>query len=119
MIIHRYRDVPVQSFEGRELRELMNTTGIGLGRLSLAEETFQPWFCTPPHWHADLEEVYYVKAGRGRLQVGDEVETVQAGDTILIPVNTVHSMHNDGDEVLVLLCAVSPPWRAEDHHLLE
>jgi len=66
MIIHRYRDAPVQSFEGRELRELMNTMG--------------------------------------------------TGDTILIPVNTVHSLHNDGDEVLVLLCAVSPPWRADDHH---
>ena len=119
MIINRYQDVPVQYFEDRDLRALMDTTGIGLGRLSLAEEIFQPGQYIPPHWHADLEEVYHVKAGRGRMQVGDEVETVYAGDTILIPVNTVHSLHNAGDEVLVLLCAVSPPWHAEDHHLAE
>ncbi len=118
MTIHRHEDVPVQFFEDRDLRALIDTTSIGLGRLSLAEETFQPGQYIAPHWHADLEEVYYVKAGRGRMQVGEEVEVVRAGDTILIPVNAVHSLHNDSDDVLVLLCAVSPPWHAEDHRLV-
>jgi mannose-6-phosphate isomerase-like protein (cupin superfamily) len=119
LIIRRYEDVPVQYFEDRDLRALIDTTGIGLGRLSLAEETFEPGQYIPPHWHAGLEEVYHVKAGRGRMQVGDEVAVVRTGDTILIPVDTVHSLHNDGDDVLVLLCAVSPPWCAEDHRLVE
>ena len=118
MIVRRYRDVPVQYFEDRDLRALIDTTGIGLGRLSLAEETFKPGQYIPLHWHADLEEVYHVKAGHGRMQVADEATTVCAGDTILVPVNTVHSLVNDGDDVLVLLCAVSPPWRAADHHLV-
>jgi mannose-6-phosphate isomerase-like protein (cupin superfamily) len=119
LIIRRYQDVAVQYFEDRDLRALIDTTGIGLGRLSLAEETFQPGQYIPTHWHADLEEVYHVKAGQGRMQVGDEVVTVDAGDTVLIPVNTVHSLHNDGEDVLVLLCAVSPPWQADDHRLVE
>ena len=119
MILSRYQDVPVQYFEDRDLRALIDTTGIGQGRLSLAEETFQPGQYIPPHWHDNLEEVYHVKTGQGRMQVGAEVATVHAGDTILIPVNTRHSLRNDGDDVLVLLCAVSPPWHAEDHHLGE
>jgi mannose-6-phosphate isomerase-like protein (cupin superfamily) len=119
VILRRYEDVPVQYYQDRDLRALIDTTRIGLGRLSLAEETFQPGQCIPPHWHAGLEEVYHVKMGRGQMRVGDEVAEVRTGDTILIPVDTVHSLHNDGDEVLVLLCAVSPPWRADDHHLVE
>ena len=118
-IINRYQDVPVQYLEDRDLRALIDTRGLGLGRPSLAEETFQPGQYIPPHYHADLEEVYHVNAGQGRMQIGDEMETVGVGDTILIPVNTVHSLHNDSDDVLVLLCAVSPPWHAEDHHLVD
>jgi mannose-6-phosphate isomerase-like protein (cupin superfamily) len=119
LIIRRYNDVPVEYFEDRDLRALMDTTAIGQGRISLAEETFQPGQYIPPHVHAVLEEVYHVKAGRGRMRVGEEEAVVGAGDTILIPVDTVHSLHNDGDGVLVLLCAVSPPWRGEDHRLID
>ena len=117
MILNRYQDVPIQYFEDRDLRALVDSTG--LGRISLAEETFRPGQYIPRHLHTDMEEVYHVKAGRGRMQVGDEVETVTAGDSIVIPVNTIHSLVNDGDDVLVLLCAVSPPWHAEDHHLVD
>ena len=119
MIIRRYDEVPVEYFEDRDLRALIDTTGIGLGRLSLAEETFRPGQCIPAHYHRDLEEVYHVKAGQGRMRVGDEVAVVHAGDTILVPVDTVHSLHNDSGDVLVLLCAVSPPWHAEDHRVIE
>jgi len=119
VIIRRYDDVPVECIEDRDLRALIDTTGIGLGRLSLAEETFQPGQYIPPHYHRDLEEVYHVKAGWGRMHVGDEVAVVHSGDTILVPVDTVHSLHNDSDDILVLLCAVSPPWHACDHRRVE
>ena len=119
MIIRRYSEVPVEYFEDRDLRALMDTTGIGLGRLSLAEETFQPGQYIPPHDHQGLEEVYHVKAGQGRMRVGEETTIVRAGDTVLVPVDTVHSLHNDSAGVLVLLCAVSPPWHPGDHRLVE
>jgi mannose-6-phosphate isomerase-like protein (cupin superfamily) len=119
VIIRRYEDVPVEHFEDRDLRALIDTTGIGLGRISLAEETFRPGQYIPPHWHADLEEVYHVKAGHGSMRVGDETAVVCAGDTVLVPVDTIHSLHNDSDDVLVLLCAVSPPWHVEDHRRVD
>lgn len=72
MIINRYPDVPVEYLEDRDLRALIDTRGLGLGRPSLAEETFQPGQYIPPHYHADLEEVYHVKAGQGRMQIGGE-----------------------------------------------
>lgn len=119
MIVHRRGDATIQYFEDRDLRLLMDTTGIGLGRVSLAEETLAPGQYIPAHWHADLEEVYHVKVGQGTMRVGAEEETVRAGDTVLIPTRTVHSLHNASDAPLILLCVVSPPWRADDHYLVD
>ena len=100
MIIHRYAELPVEYMEDRDLRVLMDTTSVGQGRLSLAEETFQPGQFIPPHHHTGLEEVYHVKVGQGRMRVGEEETIVRAGDTILIPTDTIHSLHNDSRMLL-------------------
>jgi len=99
-----------------ELRVLLDTAGNGQGRMSLALETLKPGQHTEAHWHAHLEEIYYILSGQGRMEIGDEAQNVQVGDTILIPLNEVHCLHNTGQKDLTLLCAVSPPWHPEDHH---
>jgi len=104
---------------GTELRVLMDTTAKGQGRMSLAMETLRPGQHTSPHWHEHIEEIYYVVQGSGRMEIGEEARLVRAGDAILIPIRSVHCLHNTGDEDLVLLCPVSPPWYPEDYHLAE
>jgi mannose-6-phosphate isomerase-like protein (cupin superfamily) len=101
---------------GTELRVLLDTTDFGQGRMSLAMETLRPGQHTVPHWHEELEEIYYILQGRGRMAIADEVRDVSVGDAVLIPLRAVHCLHNTGDQDLVLLCPVSPPWYPEDYH---
>jgi len=110
-------DVPVVTTEtGTKLRVLLDTTRDGRGFLSLAMETLSPGQRNIPHWHAELEEIYYILAGQGLMKIGEEVRSVRAGDTILVPRDQVHCLRNAGDVDLRLLCPVSPPWYAEDYH---
>jgi mannose-6-phosphate isomerase-like protein (cupin superfamily) len=117
MIVVHADMVPAQTTEsGTQLRVLLDTTGLGQGRISLAMETLRPGQRTVPHWHEELEEIYYILQGRGRMVIAEELQDVRAGDAILIRVRAVHCLHNTGDQDLVLLCPVSPPWYAEDYH---
>ena len=117
MIVANADRIPAQTTEsGTHLRVLLDTTGSGQGRISLAMETLRPGQHTAPHWHGDLEEIYYILQGRGRMAIAEELQDVRAGDAILIPVRAVHCLYNIGDQDLVLLCPVSPPWCPEDYH---
>jgi mannose-6-phosphate isomerase-like protein (cupin superfamily) len=109
----------VTTASGTKLWTLLDTTGKGQGRMSLAVETLRPDQHTEPHWHAHLEEIYYILTGTGRMEIGDEAQEVRAGDAILIPINQVHCLHNTGDDDLALLCAVSPPWYPKDYFSVE
>ncbi len=120
MIISSVDSAPVSITDtGSEIRVLLDTTRGGQGRLSLAVETLKPGQSTAPHWHANLEEVYFIVAGRGRMEIGAEARAVIAGDAILIPINRVHCLRNTGNEDLVILCPVSPPWVPEDYRVDE
>ncbi len=116
MVIVNVDTAPAQTTpSGTELRVLLDTTGEGEGRMSLAVERLRPGQHTCPHWHAHLEEIYFIIQGRGRMEIGPETCDVRAGDAILIPLRQVHCLTNTGDEDLVLLCPVAPPWVAEDY----
>jgi mannose-6-phosphate isomerase-like protein (cupin superfamily) len=117
MVVTNVENAPTQTTaSGTELRVLMETSEAGQGRLSLAMETLKPGQCTVAHWHAHLEELYFIVSGAGRMQIGSETRRVQSGDTVLIPVSEVHCLCNTGDDDLVLLCPTAPPWYAEDFH---
>jgi mannose-6-phosphate isomerase-like protein (cupin superfamily) len=117
MVIVNVDAAPAQETgSGTELRVLLDTTVHGQGRMSLAVETLHPGQHTCPHWHAHLEEIYFILHGRGQMQIGADVCEVRQGDAILIPLGQVHCLTNTGDEDLVLLCPVSPPWVADDYH---
>ena len=120
MLIANASAAPATTTEsGTELRVLLDTTEKGRGRMSLAVESFRPRQHTLPHWHSDVEEIYYVVQGQGRMEIGDEARQVHCGDAILIPVGEAHCLHNIGEDDLILLCAVSPPWYPGDHHSVE
>ncbi len=54
--------------------------------------------------HVDpMEEIYIIQSGRGRMQVGEEVSEVEAGDAIHIPIGQYHELTNTGGETLTLL----------------
>ena len=78
---------------------------------------------TPAHEH-DHEEVFHLASGSLDALLGDENETVETGDTVIIPRGLRHSVRSTGSEDAALLCvmpagtlfirpdgnAAVPPW---------
>ncbi len=64
----------------------------------------------PLHVHAaNVEEIWYVISGAGRLQVGDSVCDAKVGDVIYGPGEVPHRLLNPGDAPLKALFILSPP----------
>ena len=60
----------------------------------------------PKHGHLANDEALYIVSGSGNLTVGDDSETVAAGDFVMLPrgAENAHVLVNDGDIDLVYLC---------------
>lgn len=54
------------------------------------------------HQHLQ-EEAYYILAGRGQLQLAEEIYEVEAGMAAFIPANIRHAITNSADTVLKVL----------------
>ena len=120
MVVVHLDDAPAVTTEtGTRLKVLLDTATDGQGRLSLAMETLGPGQRNARHWHAELEETYFILTGHGVMEIGAESQHVRAGETVLIPRDQVHCLRNAGDGNLCLLCPGSPPWHAADYHVVE
>lgn len=109
----RISDAPdVIALDGSEVRLLC---GLSRGGLSV--------FSLPAHavaqavTHRTIEEIWYFIAGRGRmwrkLGAQQEIVEVAAGVSISIPTGTHFQFRCDGDETLIAVAAVMPPWPGE------
>ena len=49
------------------------------------------------HRQAEQEEFYLVLEGPGRIRIGDETHTVEAGTALRIPPDTRRQIKNDGE----------------------
>jgi len=77
----------------------------------------------PPHRH-DHFDVFTVTAGGGAMHLGDEVSTLAAGDSVVVPPDVLHWLvaGDDGATIVVTMLAgtklireddgsvVVPPW---------
>lgn len=63
--------------------------------------------------HHPNEEIFYVIAGEGEIEVGDVRHQVEAGSTVRIPPDAPHRIFNSGDELLRVFCAASPAFDRE------
>ncbi len=69
--------------------------------VSLAK--LQPTLSYQRHNHEDHEEVYYIIHGTGQIKIGSETARFKDGDVIYIPEKSVHSITNDGNEMVEFL----------------
>jgi mannose-6-phosphate isomerase-like protein (cupin superfamily) len=100
--------------DGSTIRELLGLLTGPVRNQSLAEATLEPGQATVRHRHLETEEIYYLIAGSGRMEVDGETADVTVGDAILIPPGAWHQIANSGAEPLRLLCCCAPPYRDED-----
>jgi oxalate decarboxylase/phosphoglucose isomerase-like protein (cupin superfamily) len=61
-----------------------------------------------PHVHEQADELIYVISGTGTQTVGDEEFGIAEGDTVYIPMGTVHSTLNTGWRTLRLIVTYTP-----------
>lgn len=99
----------VIALDGSEVRVLC-----GLSRGSLSVFTLPAHKVARAVAHRTIEEVWYVVAGIGQMwrRLGDEesVEAMEPGVSLSIPTGTHFQFRNDGDEALIVVAAVMPPW---------
>lgn len=108
-----------RTLDGSLIDELVRPEREGSRNLSLAEATIFPGETTHRHRHRQTEEIYYVLAGEGIVEVAASKTAVCAGDAVLIPPGAEHCATNTGAGPLRLLCACSPPYQHEDTELTE
>ena len=83
---------------------------------SVAEATLGPGQATRRHFHARSEEIYFVLAGEGEMEVAGERAHVRPGDAVLIPPGARHQIRAEGAE-LRFLCCCAPPYSDDDTFL--
>ena len=94
MIVH-LRDVEIQPEPYADYRPIFETS-----RLNVTHVRIRPGETVPAHTHEDEDQVYYVAAGEGFVEL-DAVRTdVAAGSSVLIPLGTEHAITNTGTEPL-------------------
>lgn len=67
----------------------------------------------------EMQELYYIIQGKGKITVNKEEKILEKGDVIVIPENAVQKFENIGKEALRFLMIVNPPYDPEKEEILE
>lgn len=101
------------------LREILNPHKESLElNYSLAYAKVKPGKKTLKH-RLKYSEVYYILKGKGMMYIDKEKRSVNSGDTIYIPPDSIQSIKNTGKSDLEFLCIVNPPWEPACEEILE
>lgn len=120
MDVKNLADVPAFiTKDGSEIRELLAYRNSGIKNQSLAEARVPVGSATQEHYHPKTEEIYYITAGIGRMDIEGDVRDVKPGDAIAIPPGKKHKLWNTGEETLSLLCCCAPCYEHSDTVITE
>ena len=105
---------PFITADGSTIRELLGPATVAAQYQSLAEATLPAGRSTERHYHRIAEEIYFIVAGAGRMELDGDVADVAVGDAILIPPGAWHQITALSDADLRLLCCCAPPYSHDD-----
>ena len=114
IIVNRNQARVIETPHGSEIRPLIDRTTSAITQCSLAEEVLPPGCAVTPHHHRQLEEIYYIVAGRGVMRVGEEEREVGAGDAVYIPRGHRHTLKNTGTEPIKIVLVCGPAFFPAD-----
>lgn len=89
---------------------LSDTEDFEGGNLSYLEAT-EP---AEPHYHKEINEIYFVTSGRGKIELDGTEEKLKKGTLVLIEPGTVHRIIPKKDSILKVVVFSIPSWREED-----
>ena len=103
---------PFTTKDGSTIRSLLDLSNAPVRNQSLAEATLPAGGETERHYHRPSEEIYYLTAGSGLMEIDGSTREVVPGDAILIPAGAWHQIR--ALEPLSFLCCCAPPYAHED-----
>jgi mannose-6-phosphate isomerase-like protein (cupin superfamily) len=96
----------------RTLKHLVAPWTLGSSNLWVGLSEIDVGSSSNRHAH-DNEEVFFVLAGRGDVEIGDDRAAIEPGSAVLVPSGSPHRLVNTGDELLRVLCCAGPAFEAE------
>lgn len=69
------------------------TPSLGSGQISVIYQRMESGYSNPTHSQT-ADELMYMLAGSVQVFVGGVEETIHAGDSLMVPANTPHSISN-------------------------
>ncbi|MEY4484910.1 MAG: hypothetical protein RL693_2362 [Verrucomicrobiota bacterium] len=113
MTINRLSEqLPFTTKDGSAIRSILDRTNAPVQQQSLAEATLPTGCATQRHYHKLSEEIYFILAGTGTMEIDGESREVSPDDAILIPAGAWHQI--TANEPLSFLCCCAPPYAHED-----
>jgi mannose-6-phosphate isomerase-like protein (cupin superfamily) len=94
-VIRQFVDLEVKPEPYADYRPMFETS-----RLNVTHVRIHPGETVPAHTHQDEDQVYFVAAGRGFVELDGARTDVSAGSSVLIPLGTEHLITNTGDDPL-------------------
>ena len=82
---------------GRLYHEFLRVPALSMGLYVLSAGGTDP---QQPHTE---DEVYYIAAGRGMIQVGEEQRAVSAGSVVFVPARVPHHFHSVEEDLRILV----------------
>lgn len=67
----------------------------------------------PAHYHPAQTEYFTLLKGEMKVRMDGMLQTLKAGDILIVPPARIHSMWNDGETPAVLRWTVSPAFETE------
>ena len=120
MITIHEDDVEALGLPGRQLRWVVAPEALKADHCSTCVIRVAPGDkVRPAHSHPNGEEVIYIIRGTGRVLVGDQVQPVRPGTTVLFPQGVVHMLHNTGNDEMKVVCFFAPPTGLDNYRMHE
>jgi quercetin dioxygenase-like cupin family protein len=90
--------------------EKMGKTNVaGGGAMFVGLNCFEEGQEHEAHSHAGQDKLYFVLQGSAVVRVGEEQESLKAGDAAFAPSGVVHAIRNPGPGRLVVMAVLAPP----------
>jgi quercetin dioxygenase-like cupin family protein len=99
---------PIELPQGSWSRMLVTNGRVEGTTASIGYSVFTPGTVLAPVRH-EVEEVAYVVAGSGELQLDGDPAPFRAGDALHIPAGVWHAVANTGDEDVVMVFGFPHP----------
>jgi mannose-6-phosphate isomerase-like protein (cupin superfamily) len=109
VLVRRLAEAPVEEWHGLRTNILMDAGELGSRNMSVTWIEVPPGIDQELHSHEESEQIYVVTQGSGSMTVAGDKQDISAGDLVLVPPATDHSIANDGDSDLCCASVQSPP----------